>query len=88
MLIGHKSDEIEKRKVTEQEAEGIAKNLGVKLQETSCRASETILAAYEHLIKLVMDRRERAQEAASGVADNQGGPIGEQRAESFRREGM
>ena len=87
MLIGHKADQGELREVTEQEAQGISDNLGVKLQETSARHSETVLAAYDHLVHMVIKRRERER----GSGDEGEGSVvseGPPRAESFRREGI
>lgn len=58
VLVGNKADKNE-REVSREEAETLAKNLGVPYLETSALKGQNVGIAFEHIAKLVLQRDNR-----------------------------
>jgi len=62
MLVGNKIDDVDKRKVTKEEGENLAKELELLFYETSAKTGENIDEAFNCLVKKTVEEHSKIEE--------------------------
>ena len=88
MMIGNKCDLVEEREVSREEAEQLAKQLGLKYFETSAKSGSNVEAIFEELAKDMIHKETKPLQHINATNDPPKKPIEKFHGESLSNHNM